>query len=132
MPELAESFWGAVGRGLAANYCLRLPARLRFKTDFYRMRLLCSDKEIEPIHPAKIAHLLNEQNYLISVNDATYESFYSYPADAINSTCSKVTLELFSEKKPNEAKRKVLDPITVNKIAEDFSPYLKSVSRSAN
>lgn len=131
-PELAESFWGAVGRGMAANYGIRLPARLRFKTDFYRMRLLCGEKEVEPIHPGKIAHLLNEQNYLISVNDATYEGFYSYPADAINSSCGKVTLELFSEKKPNEAKRKVLDQKTINKIAEDFSPYLNLSSKSSN
>lgn len=129
-PELAESFWGAVGRGMAANYGIWLPARLRFKTDFYRMRLLCGEKEVEPIHPAKIAHLLNEQNYLISINDATYEGFYSYPADAINSSCGKVTLELFSEKKPNEAKRKVLDQKTVNKIAEDFSSYLNQSSKS--
>lgn len=123
-PLLAESFWGAVGRGMAANYGIRVPARLRYKTDFYRMRLLCGDKEVEPIHPAKIAHILNENNYLISVNDATYEGFYSYPADAITSECGKVTLEIFSEKKPTEAKIKTLDQKTVLKIAEDFAPYL--------
>ncbi|HRH46360.1 MAG TPA: S1C family serine protease [Pyrinomonadaceae bacterium] len=124
-PELAESFWGAVGRGMAANYGIRLPARLRFKTDFYRMRLLCGEKEVEPIHPAKIAHLLNENNYLVSINDAAYEGFYSYPADAINPSCGKVTLEIFSEKKPNEAKTKVLDQKTVARIATDFIPYLE-------
>jgi S1-C subfamily serine protease len=125
-PALGESFWGAVGRGVAANYGIRTQAKLRFKTDFYKMRLMCGDREVEPIHPAKIAHILSESNYLISVKDATYEGFYSYPADAITLQCGKVTLELFSEKKPTEAKIKVLDDKTVLKIAEDFSPYLNS------
>lgn len=125
-PLLAESFWGAVGRGMAANYGIRVAAKLRFKTDFYKMRLMCGDREVEPIHPAKIAHILNENNYLVSIKDATYEGFYSYPADAINSSCGKVTLSLYSEKKPIEAKIKVLDEKTINKIAEDFSPYLSA------
>lgn len=125
-PALGESFWDAVGRGVAANYGIRTQAKLRFKTDFYRMRLMCGDKEVEPIHPAKIAHILSESNYLISVKDATYEGFYSYPADAITPQCGKVTLELYSEKKPTEAKTKVLDEKTVTKIAADFAPYLDS------
>src|SRR3989442_822175 len=53
MPKLAESFWGAVGRGVAANYGIHAQAKLHFKTDFYRMRLTCGDKLIEPIHPGK-------------------------------------------------------------------------------
>ncbi len=125
-PLLGESFWGAFGRGVAANYGIRVPAKLRFKTDFYKMRLICGEREVEPIHPAKIAHILSESNYLISVKDATYEGFYSYPADAINEQCGKVTIELFSEKNPTEAKIKVLDEKTVTKIAGDFAPYLDS------
>lgn len=100
---------GAVGRGVAANYGIRVQAKLRFKTNFYRMRLRCGDREVELIHPAKIAHILSESIYLISIKDATCEGFYSYPADAITEQCSKVTLGLFSEKKSTEAKVKVLD-----------------------
>lgn len=123
-PELGESFWGALGRGVAANYGIHTQAKLRFKTDFYRMRLMCGDKEVEPIHPAKIAHILSESNYFVSIKDATFEGMYSYPADAISPSCGKVTLELFSEKEPNEAKRKELSEKTVLKIAADFAPYL--------
>lgn len=125
-PALGESFWGAVGRGVAANYGIHTQAKLRFKTDFYRMRLMCGDKEVEPIHPAKIAHVLSESNYFASIKDATYEGLYSYPADAISPQCGKVTLEMYSEKKPNEAKIKVLNEKTVLKIAADFAPYLDS------
>ncbi|WP_225931235.1 S1C family serine protease [Leptolyngbya sp. 7M] len=125
-PELGESFWGAVGRGIAANYGIRTQARLRFKTDFYRMRLMCGDKEVEPIHPAKIAHILNESNYFVSVKDATFEGMYSYPADAVSPSCGKVTLELYSEKEPNKAQRKELSEKAVAQIAADFAPYLNS------
>jgi S1-C subfamily serine protease len=123
-PELGESFWDAFGRGIAANYGIRTQAKLRFKTDFYRMRLMCGDKEVEPIHPAKIAHILSESNYFVSIKDATFEGMYSYPADAISPSCGKVTLELYSEKEPNEAKRKELSEKTVLKVATDFAPYL--------
>lgn len=125
-PALGESFWGAVGRGVAANYGIHTQAKLRFKTDFYKMRLMCGDKEVEPIHPAKIAHILGESNYFVSIKDATFEGLYSYPADAISPQCGKVTLEMYSEKKPNEAKIKVLNEKTVLKIAADFAPYLDS------
>ncbi|MCV4677463.1 hypothetical protein OFC08_31765, partial [Escherichia coli] len=87
-------------------YGIHTKAKLRFKTDFYRMRLMCGDKEVEPIHPAKIAHILSESNYFVSIKDATFEGMYSYPPDAISPSCGKVTLELYSEKEPNKANRK--------------------------
>jgi S1-C subfamily serine protease len=124
-PTLGESFWGALGRGMAANYGIHTKAYLRFKTDFYRMRLLCGEKEIEPIHPGKIAHVLKADNYFISVKDATYEGIYSYPADAITPACGQVKLEIYSEKNPNKAEVKTLDVKTVNRVAEDFAPYLR-------
>lgn len=123
-PEYGESFWGAFGRGLAANYGIHTQAKFRFKTDFYKMRLLCGDKEIEPITPGKIAYRINTSNYFVRMNDASYEGLYTYPADAISSQCGRVTLELYSEKEPDKAKTKVLDPKTVLKIEEDFRPYL--------
>ncbi|MDQ3753824.1 MAG: S1C family serine protease, partial [Acidobacteriota bacterium] len=39
-PNFGESFWGALGRGMAAGYGIHVPAKMRFKTDFYRMRLM--------------------------------------------------------------------------------------------
>ncbi len=120
-PTLGESFGSMFGRAMIAGIAgVRAPARLRFNADFYRMRLMCGDKEVEPIHPAKIAHILNESNVFVSIKDATYEGLYSYPADAISPACGKVTLEMYSEKKPTEAKSKVLSEKAVLKIATDF------------
>lgn len=124
-PELGESFWGALGRGMAASYGVVTPARLRFKADFYRMRLLCGTKEVEPIHPGKIAHLLSESNAFVSIHDATFEGLYVYPADAITTACGPVHLQVYSEKEPHKAHTKTLDPKTVLRVAEDFQPYLQ-------
>ncbi len=124
-PQLREAFWSALGRGLASsngNYAG--PARMKFVTDFYRMRLYCGDREVEPIQPGKAATVENIHNYFVNVNDATYEGVYSYPADAISPACGRVTLEVFSETDPNKATVKILSDKTVERIGEDFQPYL--------
>jgi hypothetical protein len=125
-PALGESFLGAVGRGVAANYGIHTQANLRFKTDFYRMKLFCGEKEVAPIHPGKVYRLTNERSYFVKSNDATYAGAYSYPADAINESCGVVRLELFSEKHPDKAEKKTLDKKTVERIISDFRPYFRS------
>ena len=48
---------------------------------------------------------------------------YAEP-DAIRPICGKVTLQLFSEKDPNKSESKELDAKSVNRIWNDFRPYL--------
>ena len=124
-PQLRETFLSALGRGLAASGGgYGGPAHLRFKTDFYRMRLLCGDKEVEPIQPGKAATVVNAHNAFVNVTDATYVGIYSFPADAVSPSCGRVSLELYSEKQPDKPTSKVLDPKTVQRISADFQPYL--------
>ncbi len=102
MPKIGESFGSRFGRALAANYGIHAQAKLHFKTDFYRMKLLCGDKVVEPIQPGKVAYIMSESNYFVSLKDATYEGLYTYPADAISPACGQVRLEIYSEKEPNK------------------------------
>ena len=88
------------------------------KTDFYGMRVLCGEREIQPIHPGKIAHVTNSH--------ATYEGLYSYAADAISPACGQVRIEVYAEKNQEKPTVKVLDNKLVERIAEDLAPYLKS------
>lgn len=44
-PELGLSFWSALGRGIMASYGIYIPARLRFKADFHRMRHFAERKK---------------------------------------------------------------------------------------
>jgi hypothetical protein len=123
-PKLRETFWSAFGRGLAAyGGGYGGPARMKFKTDFYKMRLLCGSSVVEPIHPGKVARVIDAHNYFVNVTDATYDGFYSYPADAISPSCGQVTLELYSEKDPNKPTVKALEPKTINRVWNDFDPY---------
>jgi hypothetical protein len=123
-PQLRETFGSALTRGLAASGGrYGGPAHLKYKTDFYRMRLLCGGKEIEPIHPGKAATVVNAHNAFVNVTDATYVGIYSYPADAVQPSCGNVVLELYSEKEPDKPVRKVLDAKSVDRIWSDFQPY---------
>lgn len=122
-PHYGESFWGAVGRGVAANYGIHKAAKLHFKTDFYRMKLKCDEREIEPIQPGKAVVGYNIDDYFIDFTDVSYKGLYTYAADAISPTCGQVKLELFSEKKPNSPTVKVLNPKSVLRVSADFEPY---------
>jgi len=128
-PNMGESFWGAFGRSFAAYYGIHTQANYRFKTDFYRMKLFCGDREVIPIQPGKVAHIMNQSNYFIRAKDATYEGFYTYPADSINSSCGKVRLEIYSERNPEKANTKTLSEKTVVRIENDFVPYFQKYGR---
>ncbi|HZV89902.1 MAG TPA: trypsin-like peptidase domain-containing protein [Candidatus Binatus sp.] len=124
-PQLRETFASALGRGMVASRGgYGGPARLKYKTDFYRMRLLCGGKEVEPIQPGKAATVANAHNAFVNVTDATYVGIYSFPAEAIQPTCGEVVLQLYSEKDPNKASSKVLDSKAIERIWSDFQPYL--------
>lgn len=123
-PQLRETFMSALGRGLAASGGgYGGPAHLKYKTDFYRMKLLCGGKEVEPIHPGKAATVVNAHNAFVNVTDATYVGLYSYPADAIQPSCGEVALELYSEKEPDKPNKKVLDAKSIERVWSDFQPY---------
>lgn len=126
-PELAETGGSLFGRMLLAGMAgVRVPAKLRFKADFYKMRLFCGDREVAPIQPSKIARILNETGYFVSIKDATYEGFYTYPADAVNEDCGQVRIEIKSEQKPDEPQIRTLKAKELIQIINDFKPYFDS------
>jgi S1-C subfamily serine protease len=124
-PKLRETFWSAFGRGLAAasgNYYIG-PANMKYKTDFLRMDLLCGQRVIAPIQPARIAKLIDISNPYIKATDATYDGLYTYPIEAFSPECGTVTLKVFSERKPAEPTTKVLEQKTVDRVWADFGVW---------
>jgi S1-C subfamily serine protease len=129
-PKLKETFWSAFGRGMAASHGIAPgPANMHFKTDFYKMKLMCGSQEVKPLMPGKVQRVLNVNNGVLRVTDATFDGFYEYPFDAIHPECGTMTLELFSEKNPNEPKTKQLEAKTVMAVFNDFEPYRKQRSK---
>ena len=123
-PKLRETGGSIFLRSLAASGgAYNVPAKMRFKTDFYHMKLVCGSKEVSPILPGKIAHVVDVRNGLVNATDATYEGFYEYPADAITPSCGQVSLVLFAEKKPDAAITKNLNDKTIGRVFDDFAPY---------
>lgn len=126
-PRLKETFWSAFSRGMAASGGAYYTgsAKMRFKTDFYKMKLLCGNQEIKPLFPGKVQRVIDERNAFVNITDATFDGLYKYSADAVNAKCGTVTLQLFSEKDPGKPKVKELDHKTIDAIAADFAPYLQ-------
>jgi S1-C subfamily serine protease len=123
-PKMVEGFWSAFNRGMAASYGYASgPASLHFKTDFYKMRLFCGEKEILPIMPGKAERVVSVNNQVVRVTDATFNGFYEFPFDAIRPDCGKVTLNIYSEKDPNKPKVKDLENKTIETVYRDFAPY---------
>lgn len=119
-PEFAETTGSVFLRALVSPY---IAPKMRFKADFYKMKLFCGSREVQPIHPSKIAHVIDLNNQFVNATDASYEGLYVYPHDAINEKCGEVKLQLFTEKEPNKAREKILKASTIVKVTDDFRPY---------
>jgi hypothetical protein len=132
-PQLRETFMSVLGRELApAIEEYAGGARMKFKSDFYRMKLLCGGKEVEPIQPGKAATIVHHRDSFVNVTDATYVGIYSYPAVAISPSCGKVTLQIFSEKDPDKSESKDLDQKSIDRVWNDFRPYLAAHAGAGN
>jgi hypothetical protein len=132
-PQLRETFMSVLGRELVPSIeSYAGGPRLKFKTDFYRMKLLCGAVEVEPIQPGKAATVVNAHSAFVNVTDATYVGIYSYPPDAISPSCGKVTLRLYSEKDPGKSESKDLDEKSIDRIWNDFRPYFAAHSNGGN
>ncbi|HSS95659.1 MAG TPA: trypsin-like peptidase domain-containing protein [Terriglobales bacterium] len=123
-PRLRTQVWKSLGQGVLSNGMSS--TSMHFKEDFLKMRLLCADKEIEPILPGRYALRMEGDNGVIRVNDATYEGNYEYLPDSISPECKQVNIEIFSVKEPDKPLIKTLDVKVVQKVWDDFEPYRKA------
>jgi S1-C subfamily serine protease len=115
-PKLAEGFWTTVARGAAWTQGIALPPIKHVKSGFSRMRVLCGDAEVTPVHPLKL-----EQR--ISDSDAIYEGLYAFDPGALGPHCAPVKLVLYSEKEPTKGDTRVVDPKVLQQVWQDFAPY---------
>jgi S1-C subfamily serine protease len=115
-PKLVEGFWKTVGRGAARTQGVSLPANKHSKTGFSRMRILCGDAEVTPIHPFRLEQRVSE-------SDAIEEGLYVLDPSALGPQCGAVKLVLYSEKEPAKGDSRPVDPTVVEQIWQDFAPY---------
>ena len=115
-PKQVEGFWTKVARGAAQTQGVALPPIKHFKTGFLKMRAFCGDAEVTPIHPFKLEQRVSE-------TEAIYEGLYAFDPAALGPACASVKLMLYSEKEPDKADTRVVDPKVIQQIWQDFAPY---------
>ena len=79
------------------------------------MRAFCGEDAVTPIHPFKIDQRVSE-------TEAIYEGLYVFDPGAFGPSCESVKLVLTSEKDPEKADTKIVDPKIVQQIWQDFAP----------
>jgi hypothetical protein len=112
-PRLVEGFWTTVARGAARTQGVALPPIKHFTSGFSRMRALCGEAEVTPIHPFTIEQRVSE-------SDAIREGLYVFDPAALGQ-CPAVKLVLYSEKAPEKGDTRIVDPTLLQRIAADFA-----------
>jgi hypothetical protein len=115
-PKLAESFWMKFARGAASTQGASIPPIKRLGPGFSRMRVLCGNKEIAPVHPFRIRARVSE-------TDAVDEGFYAFDPMAIGPECGTVSLVLSSVKDPSKTETRVIDPAVIAQVWKDFAAW---------
>jgi len=116
-PQVKVKFWATMGDP-------NRRIRGRFKTDFYRLRVLCGSSEVTPIRPGKY-QLVGGQDARSSIDDTTFIGIYEYLPGAITPRCGQMSLEIYADKNsPPTVKQ--LDAETIQAVWNDFEPYRKS------
>jgi hypothetical protein len=116
-PKLVEGFWTKVARGAASTQGVSIPPIKRIKSGFGRMRAFCGDTEVTPIHPFKL------EQRLPGSDDPIYEGLYAFDVNALRPECPSVKLMLYSEKEPDKADTKIIDPALLQRVWQDFEAY---------
>jgi Trypsin-like peptidase domain len=121
-PQMKLAFWKSWGDNMATNN--QAASTYRPKSSFSRLRLLCGDKEVEPILPGKFG-IGTGANRFVRVDQNAFYGLYSYTPDVISPSCGKVTIEVYSASQPEKPVVRVLEPAQVNRLWQDFEPYRK-------
>lgn len=102
-PQFEESVWKMLARGAAATQGMSLPPLRSFTSNFLRLRAYCGDTEVMPIHPFIIEHEVQGRSKI-------REGLYIFDRGAFGSHCPAVRFSMFSERDPDRADSKVIDP----------------------
>jgi S1-C subfamily serine protease len=110
-PQFEESIWRLIARGAAATQGIALPPLRSFNANFLRMRAFCGDAEVAPIHPFIIEMPVQNRAPI-------REGLYVFALTDFGTHCASVRFDLFSEKSPNNADSRTVDPAMFAKIVD--------------
>ncbi|PYR17671.1 MAG: hypothetical protein DMF94_23015 [Acidobacteria bacterium] len=94
----------------------KLPPIKHFKPGFSRLRALCGNVQVTPIHPFTLEQRVSE-------TDAIREGLYVFDPQSLGPHCKSVKLVLYSEKEPEKQETRAVDRQLIERIWQDFAPY---------
>jgi hypothetical protein len=103
IPKLEESLMMKVGRAAAATQGAVIPPIPRLKASFLKMRAYCGDQEVTPIHAFTIERSPDPKS-------SVKEGLYAFDPASLGPNCPSVKVTLFSQKEPNKADTKTIEP----------------------
>lgn len=119
IPDYKLPFWANMAR------TSRDPVVLHPKASFHHMRLLCGDREIEPIRPRRFPLTAPENaGYLFDQDSMMGEYFYT--PDSLPPACGTVTLELYSTELSTTPIKKVIENPLRDRLWQDFEPFRRT------
>ncbi len=110
-PQFEESVWKLLARGAAATQGMNLPPLKSLSANFLRLRAFCGDAEVTPIHPFIIEHEPSGRSPI-------REGLYVFERGAFGPHCPAIRFSMFSERDPDRADTKAIDP----KLFEQLTP----------
>ena len=102
-PQFEESLWKTIARGAAQTQGIALPPLKSFTSNFLRLRAFCGDTEVMPIHPF---HIVRE----VAQKATIREGLYVFAVGDFGAHCATVRFDLYSEKSPDKADSRTVDP----------------------
>ena len=125
LPEITatpKSLALSVATGMTIGYST--PYALKYKADFYSMRLTCDGKEVAPLRRTKTEIDRPLQNYYKSRTRYTYAGVYSYPYELFApGRCGELKLQIFSEEDIEEPITTIVSDTVKNRVWSDFQDF---------
>ena len=122
-PEYKLPFWSNMGR-LPQQTVVVHP-----KTSFHHMRLLCGDREVEPIRPMRFP-IRAEANAGYRFDKDSMQGEYYYTPDSLPPSCGTVKLEIYAADEPTKPVVKQIEKPLRDRLWEDFEPFRRLQART--
>jgi len=97
---------------------------LKYKADFYQMKLMCDGQEVVPLIRNKTEIVRELQNYYKDRRRYTYAGVYSYPYDVFApGRCRQMQVQVFSEEDLERPITSDVTDATKNRVWTDFYDF---------
>jgi S1-C subfamily serine protease len=130
-PKVGETFWSAIGRGLAATNGQMAQASMVFQGDVRGARFYRNGVEIEPIRGGHGSQVVRVENAWVKLKDVADMGYYVLLPEAFapdsSGAPSRLTIVVQDLKNPGTLSATEIDGELSARVWNDFQPYYAAV-----